>query len=98
MAAPKIKETAVLIGYDVNGHCVYSEILNIHEYYDREHVWDDPRATKHLNLRRVKGYLFDPQGSLDQEFESIFDDAGARVSGHIKFADGTEHHDESQSS
>jgi hypothetical protein len=64
---------AVLIGYDPAGRCVYSDILDLSEYYDGEHIWDKASSVKRLKLQRVKGYLFDKDGNLDQEFESTFD-------------------------
>lgn len=73
MATPRIKSTAVLIGYNPNGLCVYSDIMGLSDYYDGEHVWDDAASVKRLKLQRVKGYLFGSDGKLDQEFESVFD-------------------------
>lgn len=73
MRTPKIKSTAILIGYDINDRCVYSDILDVSDYYDGEHVWDDSRAIKRLKLRRVKEYIFNPKGELDQESETYFD-------------------------
>lgn len=92
MPTPKIKNTAILMGYNPEGKCIYSEILDLADYYDGEHVWDNARTVKRLKLSRVIGYLFDPKGSLSQEFESRFDlDSGAYQSGHTRFADGTVH-------
>jgi hypothetical protein len=94
LATPRIKSTAILIGYNPEGRCVYSEILDIHEYYDGEHVWDRSTPIKRLKLQRIKGYLFSPDGVLDQEFESVFDlNTGTYASGHVRFADGTERRD-----
>src|SRR5262245_58620755 len=91
MATPKIKSTAVLIGYNPNGQCVYSDILDLSDYYDMEHVWDNSASVKRLRLQRIKGYLFDNDGNLDQEFESVFDlSTGAYKSGRARYADGTE--------
>lgn len=90
MATPRIKSTAVLIGYDPDGRCVYSEILDIHDYYDGERVWDESEPIIRLRLQRMKGYLFNFDGVLDQEFESVFDiKTGAYASGYVRFADGT---------
>jgi hypothetical protein len=94
MATPKLKSTAVLIGYNPDGKCVYSDIVDLSDYYDGEHVWDRDALVKRLKLQRVKGYLFDSAGNLDQEFESIFDlSTGVFKSGHIRYADGTERTD-----
>ncbi len=94
LTTPRITSTAILIGFDPDGRCVYSEILDIHDYYDGEHVWDEAEQIIRLNLRRMKGYLFDSDGVLDQEFESIFDlSTGIYASGHARFADGTVRYD-----
>jgi hypothetical protein len=91
MAVPRIKSTAVLIGTDASGRCVYSEIIDIHDYYDGEHVWDDPVKVKRLRLQNVKGFLFASNGTLDQEFQTTFDTAtGEIVASRLRFADGTE--------
>ena len=55
MEAAKIKSTAVLIGYNPDGQCVYSEILELSDYYDRDHVWDDGASIKTLKMHRVRG-------------------------------------------
>ena len=91
MPTPKIRSTAVLIGYNPNGDCVYSDILDLSDYYDGEHVWDKAVSIKRLKLHRVKGYLFDADGKLQQEFESLFDlSSGIYTSGRTRYADGTE--------
>ena len=90
MAKRQIRSTAVLIGYDPDGKCVYSEILELSDYYDGEHPWDKSASVKRLKLQRLQGYLFDAEGTLDQEFESVFDLAtGIYASGYSRFADGT---------
>jgi hypothetical protein len=90
MATSKIKSKAVLIGYDSRGACVYSQILNLSDYYDRQHVWDTENGVKGIKLKRMKGYLFDAEGAIDQEFESIFDlRTGIYKTGTVRYADGT---------
>jgi len=90
MATPKIKSRAVLIGYDPDGKCVYSDIIDLSEYYDGEHVWDKSGPVKRLKLQKVRGFLFDSKGVLSQEFESIFDlTTGIFKSGYARFSDGT---------
>ena len=91
VATPKIKSTAVLIGYNPAGECVYSEILDLSDYYDGDHIWDKAASIRRLKLHRVKGYLFDADGNLDQEFENLFDvSAGSFKGGRTRYADGTE--------
>ena len=90
MAALNIRGMAVLIGYTLDGKCVYSDIVDIHDYYDGEHPWDDAKSVKKLRLSRVKGFLFGPDGVLDQEFETFFDaKTGLYKSSETRFADGT---------
>lgn len=92
MPTPKIKSTAILIGYNSKGKCVYSDIIGLSEYYDVEHVWDNPKSVKRLKLSKVKGYLFNSEGILQEEYESLFDiDTGKYKTGHARFADGTTH-------
>ncbi len=90
----KIKDAVILIGYDESGKCVYSEALETSDYYDSDHIWDDGKTVKKLKLRKVKGYLFDAEGELSQEFESIFNlNTGIYESGFARFADGTKRKD-----
>ncbi len=90
MTTPRLKSTAVLIGYDPEGNSVYNEILDLSDYYDGEHVWDRSVTVKRLRLQKVRGFLFDSVGMLDQEFESIFDlSSGISKNGSRRFADGT---------
>lgn len=90
MTTPKIKDKAILVGYNPKGKCVYSEIIELSEYYDGEHVWDSSGSIKKLRLQKLKGFLFDDKGVLDQEFESVFDlSTGIYTSGFRRFADGT---------
>jgi hypothetical protein len=96
VATPKLKSTAILIGYDPDGRCVYSDVMELSVYYDGEHVWDNGASVKRLRLHRLKGYLFDGDGNLDQELETVFDlSTGSFKSGHTKYADGTERVDPS---
>jgi hypothetical protein len=86
----KIKDCAILIGYDPEGNCIYAEALDLADYYNVTHVWDDAGEVKKLRLERVKGFLFDADGLLAQEFESIFDlSTGIYHHGSARFADGT---------
>jgi len=88
--ALKIKSKAILIGYDLEGKCIYSDALDLGDYYDGLHVWDKGEDVKKMRLQRMKGYLFNSKGVLDQEFESIFDlETGIYKTGNARFADGT---------
>jgi hypothetical protein len=94
MASLGIRDTAILVGYNPEGTCVYSTQLPLHEYWDGDHVWDSGEGVKGLRLERIKGFLFGSEGELFQEFESIFDVlSGSYKSGWAKHDDGTERHD-----
>ena len=98
MSKLKIKDKAVLIGYDPEGKCVYSEIIALSEYYDGEHVWDRSDQVKKLRIQSMKGFLFNSDAVLDQEFQSLFDlQTGTYKSGFSRFADGTIRTDEPKS-
>ena len=85
-----IRNCAILIGYDPAGKCIYSESLDLSDYYDGMHVWDKGENVKKMRLQRMKGFLFNSDGVLDQEFESVFDwETGEYKSGNARFADGT---------
>lgn len=78
------------MGFNPEGNCVYSDILPLSDYYDKEHVWDRSASIRELQLHRVKGFLFDEQGTLSQEFETVFDvTTGSYQESLAKFADGT---------
>lgn len=86
----RIKSTAILIGYNPQGDCVYSEIISVDDYYDGIHAWDDSATVRNIRLRRLKCYLFDLDGTLFQESETHFDmKTGVYSSGWIRHADGT---------
>ena len=94
MSDPMLCDTAILIGYNTDGVCVYSEIISFGDYYDGEHIWDKVEPIRRLKLKTIKGYLFNSDGVLDQDFISVFDvETGVYDSGHTKFADGTERYD-----
>jgi hypothetical protein len=67
-----VSDTAVLIGFDRNGGCVYSATMPLAEYWEATHVWDSAKGVTSLKLRVVHGYLFDSRGRLIQRFESTF--------------------------
>jgi hypothetical protein len=86
----EIRDSAVLIGFNPEGECVYSAQLPLGDYWDGEHIWDTDSGVQDLRLERVHGYLFDSSGELLQEFESVFDlNTGIFKSGWAKHSDGT---------
>jgi hypothetical protein len=85
-----ITDKAILIGYNPEGGCVYSDNMTLDKYYDGEHPWDSDEEIKALRLQKVHGYLFSAEGELEQEFESIFDlGTGIYSKGWARFSDGT---------
>lgn len=85
-----IFDTAILIGFNPEGACVYSEQIEFGDYYDHEHIWDSKEGIQKHRLRKVHGFLFSSTGTLEQEFESYFNlETGIYEQGWAKFADGT---------
>jgi hypothetical protein len=90
MAELGISDSAVLIGFDPEGNCVYSAFMPLGDYWDEIHVWDSDAGVTTLRLRTVRGYLFGDSGELLQEFESTFDLAtGEYETGWARHEDGT---------
>jgi hypothetical protein len=86
----ELKDTALLIGFNPEGGCVYSTQMSLGDYWDGEHPWDTTSGVQELRLEKVRGYLFDDSGDLLQEFETIFDlDTGSYTSGWTRHSDGT---------
>jgi hypothetical protein len=79
MTTPKLKSVAVLIGYRADGKCVYSEVLDLSDYYDGEHVWDHSASVKRIKMTRLKGYLFNDRGEIQKEFENKYDKSGVLI-------------------
>jgi hypothetical protein len=90
MATPKLKSTAVLIGYNPSGRCVYSDIMDLRDYCDGGCLWKNSTSVKRLKLAKIHGYLFDADGVLETEFEKNFDiKTGLFDTGYTKYADGS---------
>ena len=85
-----ISDKAVLIGYNLDGACVYSASMSLGKYYDGDHPWDSSDQIRILMLQRVHGYLFGSEGELEQEFETTFDtSSGEYLKSWARFSDGT---------
>lgn len=85
-----IFDTAVLVGFNPEGDCVYSQQMTFYDYYENEHIWDSDTGIQSVRLRKIHGYLFGSDGTLEQEFESYFNlETGIFESGWARFADGT---------
>jgi hypothetical protein len=84
-----ITDTAILIGWSPDGHCVYSAAIPLGEYRSGEHAWDRDTEVKSLRLEKLRGFLFDAGGSLTEEFENTFDvGTGRRNGGWTRHEDG----------
>lgn len=66
-----LNDKVFLIGYDPEDRCVYRALLSVSDYYDGEHPWDSKRKSQALRLRRLHGHIFDEEGKLVQEFETL---------------------------
>jgi hypothetical protein len=86
----ELKDTALLIGYDSEGACVYSAQMPLVDYWNGDHPWDTDDGVRGLRLVKVRGYLFGESGDQLQEFETIFDSqTGLYKSSWAKHSDGT---------
>jgi hypothetical protein len=83
------KDLAQLCGYNAEGFVVYSESLDRGEYWDGEHVWDSYDRIRALGMVKLIGKLYDENGLLYQEFESVYSPSGELVGGKESWADGT---------
>lgn len=86
----RMKDRAVLIGFNPDANCVYSEAIPLDEYWDGAHVWDSEKQIKKLKLQKVLGFLFGSKGNLLQQFETTFNvDTGMICGGWVRHEDGT---------
>jgi hypothetical protein len=85
-----ITDKAILVGLSPEGKCVYSDSIPLDVYWDGDHPWDCAEEVKRLRLEKLRGFLFDSDGELLQEFESTFDlGRGIFITGRTRHADGT---------
>jgi len=89
----KIKNKAIIIGYDKKETVVYSAIISVNKYYDGDHIWDNDDAVIRIQMARLTGLLFDDDGKMIQSFESMFDPkTGSHIGGQARHEDGTVTH------
>ncbi|MBV8467446.1 MAG: hypothetical protein JO218_16010 [Burkholderiales bacterium] len=69
----RLRNKVLILGYDPNGLNVYSAYMSTEKYEAGKHPWDKPEKLKALALRTLRGFIFDADGVLHQEFESQFD-------------------------
>jgi hypothetical protein len=90
MSHLQITDRAILIGFNPEGECVYSASIEVGDYWDGEHVWDDDSQVRKWRIEKVVGYLFGQSGNLMQHFESTFDvQSGLYKNGWARHEDGT---------
>ena len=85
-----IIDTAILIGWSPDGHCVYSAAIPLRDYQSQAHAWDSADGVTKLRLEKLRGFLFNADGALIEEFENNFDAATGRArGGWTRHEDGT---------
>ena len=84
-----IVDTAILIGWSHDGHCVYSAAIPLKEYRSGGHAWDKADGARELRLEKLRGFLFNAKGALIEEFENNFDaGTGGMKGGWTRHEDG----------
>jgi hypothetical protein len=83
-----IKDVVVLVGQNPRGELVYSDSLTWHEYYDNDHIWDNPETIAKNGMTRLRGMLFDNRGNLSQEFDNKYSKNGKLIGGWVRHKDG----------
>jgi hypothetical protein len=77
----EITSKAILYGFGSNGLIVHSQILDIHEYYDGEQVFDSWDSIRAAGIVRLVGILFDGKGNITAEFEQTYDEKSGELTG-----------------
>lgn len=86
----ELKDMVRLVAYDSTGRQVLDECLPVSDYYEGLHpIIDDDDFRRSRGIARLSGIIFDTDGSVSQQFEVRYDEAGAFRCGGAKFADGT---------
>ncbi len=75
----RIKDKAILYGFNKAGLIAYSEILDLYAYYEGERV-------KAAGIVRIVGIVFDPTGNIVQEWENIYDEDSGALAGTRNYA------------
>jgi hypothetical protein len=81
----EIKSKAILFAFDGAGLVVYSQILDLGEFYEGEHLWDSWDRIKAVGIVRLVGALFDDAGNLIREYENIYDEETGCLLDHKTF-------------
>ena len=84
----EIKSKAILYAFDKARLIAYSQLLDLGEYYNGEHVWDTAERIRATGIVRLVGTLFDNDGNLLQQFEVTYDEGtGDRLESKATHAD-----------
>ena len=84
------KDTAQLCGYNAEGAIVYTESLDLADYWDGEHVWDSYDKIRALRMIKLIGKLYDADGLLYEDFENAYSpESGKLIGSKATHADGT---------
>jgi hypothetical protein len=77
----EISSKAIIYAFGRDGLIVHSQILDIHQYYDTEQVFDSWYSIKAAGILRLVGILFDSDGNITQEFEQTYDETTGEITG-----------------
>lgn len=80
----RLKDTAILIGYDSRGKCAYTNVEDIAEA-NFDSLAIEPQNVRLLGIRRMIGFMFDSDGRMFFEFTESFDPETGNIedgSGH----------------
>jgi len=88
--AKSLANVVVISAYNLREELVESLRLTYEAYYDgNQPLIDDPDYRRKKHIRKVSGTIYDPKGSVDQQFEMQYDGRGRHVRGHAIHKDGT---------
>jgi hypothetical protein len=77
----EIISKAILYGFGKDGFIVHSQILDLHDYYDANQVFDSWDRIKAAGILRMVGILFDGSGNITREFEQTYDEQTGEMTG-----------------
>lgn len=77
----QIVSKAVVYAFGVDGLIVHSQILDLHQFYDSQQLFDSRDRIKAAGIVRLVGMLFDENGNIVREFEQTYDEHSGELSG-----------------
>jgi hypothetical protein len=91
IAAPR-RSQAVLVALDATGKRVKRQTMSLVDYYDDLHDLLDSKPYRLLlEVRRLRGELYDAKGERYQSWENVYSARGQLVLSRVVNADGTVH-------